>query len=111
MNRKMHHISTDLLETIRAERRRRRLSQMQLGELLDIPQSHLARIEAGRTDLRVSTLVEISRALDLELMLIPKRVAPAVRYLIESPHQPSTLPPKLVGNEPEDAEGDQKERE
>jgi hypothetical protein len=67
------------------------------------------RIERGG-DLRLSTLLEMARILDLEPMLIPKRLVPAIQALIEhaaSPDQsglPAKSSPPLAGGEPEDAE-------
>ena len=43
-----------------------------------------ASIETGGVDLRASTLVQLARALDLELVLAPRRVLPAVQSLTES---------------------------
>ncbi len=100
----------DLLNRIRLQRLQRGISQSELGQLVKMPQSHLARIERGSTDVRLSTVTEIARALDLEPMLIPKHLVPAVRYMIESPQQPSLAPPKLVGNEPEDIEDEHERR-
>jgi len=82
------------------------MSQAKLGKLLRMPQSQIARIERGRSDVRLSTIVDIARALDLEPMLIPKRLSTAVRYMIaEKPDQSSQEAlPKLVGNEPEDVD-------
>jgi hypothetical protein len=74
-----------------------------LGNVVKMPQSQIARIESGASDMRVSTLVEIARALDLEPMLIPKHLVPAVSYMIQ-PGQANSGHPKLVGNEPEDIE-------
>jgi DNA-binding Xre family transcriptional regulator len=96
------HSPSDLLQTIRAQRRRKHISQTQLGQMVKMPQSHLARIETGATDVRLSTLTEIARVLDLEPMLIPKHLVPSVSHMIEGPHKPSRAVPKLVGNEPED---------
>ena len=96
------NFAPDLAHTIRLQRRRRGLSQTQLGRLLHMPQSQVARIEKGASDMRLSTLTEIARVLDLEPMLLPKHLVPAVRYMIESPSEAAPTP-KLVGNEPEDA--------
>lgn len=95
------NLAPDLAKTLRIQRRRRNMSQAQLGSRLKMPQSQIARIESGTSDARLSTLVEIARALDLEPMLIPKHLVPAVSYMIQ-PAQPGTAQPKLVGNEPED---------
>ena len=104
------NLQSDLVRMIRQQRHRRGMSQAHLGQLLKTPQSHLARIETGATDVRLSTLTEIARALDLEPMLVPKHLVPAVRYMIEAPQQPSVSPPKLVGNEPEETD-DEDEQE
>jgi len=48
------------------------LSQLELSQKLGVTQGTISRAETGR-DLRVSTLVELARVLDLELMLVPRR--------------------------------------
>jgi len=100
------NFAPDLAKTIRLQRHRRGMSQSQLGDLTKMPQSQIARIETGASNVRLSTLAEIARALDLEPMLVPKHLIPAVRYMIEAPHQPTSSAPKLVGNEPEDVENE-----
>ena len=99
----------DLVKTIQLQRWRRGISQAQLGKRVHMPQSQIARIERGSSDVRISTIVEIARALDLEPMLVPKHLSTAVRYMIaEKPDQPSEeVVPKLVGNEPEDVDDEE----
>lgn len=50
---------------LRAERNRRRYSQEELAELIGTQQSHLGKIERGEVDIRISTLAEILKALNL----------------------------------------------
>ena len=74
-----------------------------------MPQSQIARIERGDSDLRLSTVLELARVLELEPMLIPKQLVPAVSYLIapKSSAEAKTAAPseaRLVGNDPEDAD-------
>ncbi len=97
----------DLARAIRLQRNRKGMSQVELAERLKMPQSQIARIETGERDIRLSTLAQIARALGLEPMLVPKRLIPAVRYMIEAPEQPSSRGPKLVGNDPEDVDDEQ----
>jgi|SRR5579859_6581806 len=97
----------DLARAIRLQRNRKGMSQVELAERLKMPQSQIARIETGERDIRLSTLAQIARALGLEPMLVPKRLIPAVRYMIEAPEQPSSRRPKLVGNDPEDVDDEQ----
>lgn len=47
-----------------------------------MPQSHLSAIESGKTDPRTSTLIEIARQLDHELILVPRKLLPAVTALL-----------------------------
>ena len=102
--------SQELLEAIRTQRQKRGMSQSRLGSIVQMPQSQLARIEAGASDVRLSTLTEIARALDLEPMLIPKHLVPAVQYMVNAPDQPSEGAPRLVGNHPDDPGKDTSER-
>lgn len=48
---------------IRELRTRRGISQQELAEWLRTPQANVSKWEAGKTDLRVSTLFEIAKAL------------------------------------------------
>lgn len=58
------------------------LSQRDLSKKAKIPQSHISKIENGEVDLQTSTLIEISRALDLEPMLIPIHLVPIIQGLL-----------------------------
>ncbi len=57
----------DVPALLRAARGVRKVSQRQLADLAGVPRSTLDRIEAGRSDPRVSTLVALVRALGYEL--------------------------------------------
>ena len=69
---------TKLLKSARLEKN---LSQRALSLKTGIQQTQISRIESGRADLRVSTLVELARFLDLELVLIPRPLVPAVNSI------------------------------
>lgn len=58
--------------SIRAARKRKKITQKNLSKETKIPQSHISKIEKGGVDLQVSSLLEIARALDLEVMLVPR---------------------------------------
>lgn len=100
---------TYIQDQIRQAREAKGFTQSDLGRRLGQPQSSVSRIERGG-DLRLSTLLEMARILDLEPMLVPKRLVPAVQALIEhaaSPDQsgfPDVSSPPLAGGAPEDAE-------
>ncbi len=69
----------DIAQQLRAVRSLKGLSQRDVSEMTGIPQAQISRIESGAVDLRLSTLVELSRALGHELTLVPRAALPAVR--------------------------------
>jgi HTH-type transcriptional regulator/antitoxin HipB len=91
---------------IRQARKAEGLTQSDLGHRIGQPQSAVSRIERGG-DLRLSTLLEMARVLELEPMLVPKSLIPAVQALVghainqEGSKAPDSIP--LVGGTPEDA--------
>lgn len=69
---------------LRKAREHKGLSQRDLGAISGVPQSHISKIEKGAVDLRLSSLIELARALDLELALVPRPVVPAVQSIVRS---------------------------
>jgi transcriptional regulator with XRE-family HTH domain len=65
------------------ERERQGISQGALAKRLGVSAPNLSRIEHG-ADLRVSTLVDVARALGFEPALIPKHAISAVRALVDA---------------------------
>lgn len=78
------HVTEHVTSTLRAARAARGLSQRELSVNSAVPQGHISRIENGSVDLRLSNLVALARALDLELMLVPRQAVPAVRSVARS---------------------------
>jgi transcriptional regulator with XRE-family HTH domain len=104
----MNPVTESLGQTIRERRIRLRLSQAKVAELTGKTQSQIARLERDLGDPRISSVVQVYRSLGTELVAIPIRLLPAVRHLLAE-HEQGAHPPrsaKLVGNDPEDAEGD-----
>lgn len=64
--------------SIKAARKARALTQQDVGQRVGMPQSHISKIEKGAVDVQISTLVQIARALDLEVMLVPRKSVPSV---------------------------------
>jgi transcriptional regulator with XRE-family HTH domain len=85
-------LSQPFVNEIKAARQSKGLTQRALGERVGLPQSHISRIENGTVDLQVSSLVAIARALDLELMLIPRPSLNAVRAVQHSQRSPRAYP-------------------
>ncbi len=73
-----------IVSALKAARDDKQLTQRELSRKVRLPQSQISKIEKGNVDLRLSSLVELSRALDLELMLVPRKLVPAVQSMIRS---------------------------
>jgi transcriptional regulator with XRE-family HTH domain len=80
----MSQTNSDIPDSLKKARIHKGLSQRQLSEKTGLTQSHISNIENGKMDLRTSSLVEIARALDLELTLIPRKALPPVRAIVQS---------------------------
>ncbi len=78
----MIHSIAHLGAELKTARQRKKLSQRALSAKTKVPQGHLSKIERGETDLQTSSLIEISRALELELMLVPRYLIPTFKALL-----------------------------
>jgi transcriptional regulator with XRE-family HTH domain len=74
----------EISQRLKAAREGKGLSQSALAKLAGVPQSHISKIENTGVDLRISSLVEIARALDLEVTLVPRKALPAVQSIVRS---------------------------
>ena len=68
----------EIARALRETRQAAGMSQRALAALVNLPQSHISKIEAGAVDLRISSLVVLARALDLSLELNPARGEPGL---------------------------------
>ena len=80
----MAYGTEDIIKALKDARIAKGLSQRALSARTGVPQSHISKIENGATDLRVSSLIEIARALDLDLKLVPRKAVPAVDSVVRS---------------------------
>lgn len=85
----MAYSAEQLAMRLRAAREAKGLSQRALSKLVDVPQSHISKIETGGVDLRLSSLVQIARALDLEVVLVPRKNIAAVQTITRQSRSPS----------------------
>jgi transcriptional regulator with XRE-family HTH domain len=67
-------------------------SQSELGRRVGLPQAHISGIETGKVVPRFNTLLDLVRALDYDLLLVPRPLVPAVQSLIRNPRLSSTRP-------------------
>ncbi|CDX39659.1 conserved hypothetical protein [Mesorhizobium plurifarium] len=82
----MTYSTESILQTLRSAREQSGLSQRDLSARVGVPQSHISKIESGATDLRLSSLVELARALDHELVLVPRKALAAVEAIVSNAH-------------------------
>lgn len=54
------------------------MAQHELAARTGMRQAHISRIENGLVDPKLSSVVNLARALGFELMLVPRRTLPAV---------------------------------
>jgi len=81
------YATADIASMLRAAREAKALSQRELGKRSGVPQGHISKIESGVVDLRLSSLIELARVLELELTLVPRKSVPAVQSLVRSTWQ------------------------
>jgi transcriptional regulator with XRE-family HTH domain len=63
-------------------RQGKKLTQRELAERLGWPQSYVSKIETGQLAPRLSNITQMARALDHELILVPREALPAVEGLL-----------------------------
>jgi transcriptional regulator with XRE-family HTH domain len=85
-----------LITALAAARRRVGLNQKALAARVGTDQSYVSKVERGAVDPQTSTLIELARALGLELMLVPRQLVPAVQALQrEIAPDPRNAPSKI----------------
>lgn len=88
----MIYVVEYLAKTLKAAREGKKLSQRGLSKVVGMPQAQISRIENAAVDMKTSTLIELARALDLEVMLVPRRQVPAVKSIVGSAEQRASEP-------------------
>ena len=78
----MTYATEHIARVLRNAREARGLSQRALGAKAGIAQGHISKIENGTVDLRLSSLVELARVLDLDLVLVPRQAVFAVEAIV-----------------------------
>ncbi len=80
----MNYANEAIIAALKAARESGGLSQRDLSAKAGVPQSHISKIEGGGTDIRLSSLIELARALELELVLVPRHLVPAVEGVLRA---------------------------
>jgi len=80
----MSYQHQDIAKALKAVRESKGLSQRALAEKSGVLQTRISKIENGAADFRASTLVALARALDLELVLVPRKAVSAVQSVVKA---------------------------
>jgi transcriptional regulator with XRE-family HTH domain len=84
----MAYKSEALIAQVREVREASGISQRSLSDRAGLTQSHISHIESGKTEPGLSSFIDMARALDLELILVPKKLLPAVQGLMKAQAAP-----------------------
>jgi transcriptional regulator with XRE-family HTH domain len=84
---------------LREAREAKQLSQRELSRLAGVPQAQISRIESTIVDLRLSSLVAIASALDLEIALVPRKAVPAIKSITRQTTERTVIQPPAIGKE------------
>ncbi len=98
----MTYSTQEIAIQIKTARKKKGISQRALGVKVGIPQGHISKIENGMVDLQTSSLIEIARALDLELILIPRSLLPAALAIQRTSSTSQSVPAYQLPNEEDD---------
>ena len=90
-------MDSEIIQAFRARRKALGLTQRETARRSGIKQYLVSRFESGQ-DLRLSTLLKLAQALDLELLPIPREDTAKVQSLLQAKRQPplSPKPPSLL---------------
>lgn len=103
-------LPADLRQQIKDARTKRGWGQRQLGAQVGLPQPHISAIESGAIVPRFDTLLDLVRVLNLDLLLIPRALVPAVQSLIRVQKEPEESEERSLyagGDEEAEREGKQ----
>ena len=104
---KQKGLPADLRVQIRQARTQKGWGQRQLGVAVGLPQSHISAIEAGTVVPRFDTLLEIVRVLNMDLLLVPGAMVPAVQSLLHSQSSPTAEEKPLYATSEDEALGEE----
>jgi transcriptional regulator with XRE-family HTH domain len=84
--------SEDLIREIRDRRADAGISQRALAARSGLTQAHISQIETGTLEPGLSSFIDMARALDLEIMLVPKKFLPAVQGILRQTSAAQSTP-------------------
>ena len=80
----------EIVKTLKEARKKKGLSQKTLGNKVGLPQSHISKIERGEVDLQTTSLIQLARTLELEVVLVSPMYVSVVHALERGGHSQQT---------------------
>lgn len=80
-NTSKNYATEHIAAALKAAREAKGLSQRALSQIAGVPQAQISKIESNTVDLRLTSLLALAHALDLEVSLVPRKALPAVQSL------------------------------
>jgi transcriptional regulator with XRE-family HTH domain len=77
-----HNLPDEIRQEIKQARQAKGWSQLELGKKVRLAQRHISGIETGKIVPRYDTLLEILRALDRDLVIVPRELLPMVQATV-----------------------------
>jgi transcriptional regulator with XRE-family HTH domain len=103
---RLRNTALSLSKVLREARQRKQHSQQDLARKLGLRQRQISDLERAVTDSRLSTIQDVARALDLELMLIPRHLIAAIEALQRAGTDAGKRPLYALDDDTEGAAGD-----
>ena len=79
---RLEALPDDLRRILKEAREERAWTQRQLASRVGLTQKHISGIESGKIVPRYDTLLELVRALDRDLLMVPRALVPVVQSLV-----------------------------
>ena len=80
----MNYAANHIMSALKTAREKKGISQRELSAKAGVPQAQISRFENGDVDIRLSSLVSLGRALDLEIELVPRKAVSAVESIVRA---------------------------
>ena len=104
-------LPAELRDQLKQTRGRRGWSQRQLGAAVGLPQPHISAIEAGGIVPRFNTVLDLVRVLEMDLLLVPRSLVPAVQSLIRAQKEPHAAAKPLYAVSEDEFESGNEDRD
>ncbi len=102
---------SSLSDALRQARSSRQLTQQELARRLGLRQRQISDLERATVDPRLSTIQNVARALDLDVMLIPRHLISTVEGLQRAGSDAAARPMYALGEEDTEPDADEQPHE